>query len=236
VGQQAISNSREVPPWWYDLASGGALTFANHATEIMSNVSDDTKLYVKCMEETRDRLNFVKSVLAGNRISGPQIIEQELVFLQLRKILELVAFASLTANREKYAAAHSKFATHWRATQLLQYLAEINPDFYPMPVQKPQLQDGIKHMAAVDDFLTKDDFISLYDVASKLLHVGNPFSTKDQVTRMRYNTRQWIERIQALIALHVIRLVDGKVWVVEVPEQGPINLWLAEPKVEAATT
>ena len=198
-------------------------------------MKDDTQLYINVMEEARDRLNFVKSLPARNASTGHQVIDQELVFLQLRMILELLAFASLTANREKYAAEHKKFATFWRAKDMLQDLEKINPDFYPMPIQRPQLQaTGIKHCAAVDGFLTKDDFVSLYDLTGDFLHVRNPFSTQDPVIRMRYNVRQWLERIQALLALHVMHLVDGKLWIVEVPEQGPVKMALAEPRAEQA--
>jgi hypothetical protein len=178
------------------------------------------------MEEIRLRLNFVRDLPARNGTT-----DKELVFLQLRKILELIAFASLTANREKYAAAHSKFSQHWKAKQMLEELAKVNPDFYPLPIQRPQMRDdGVKHCARVDEFLTKDDFVSLYDVSSEFLHVGNPFSTKDPLIQMRYNVRQWLERIRALLALHVMRLVDGNLWVVEVPEQAPAKMWLAEPR------
>jgi hypothetical protein len=45
---------------------------------------------------------------------------------------------------------------------------------------------------------------------------------------MRYSVSQWLARIQALLTLHVMRLVDGKVWVVEVPEQGQVRMWLAQ--------
>jgi len=65
--------------------------------------------------------------------------------------------------------------------------------------------------------------VSLYDVTGDFLHVRNPFSTEDPVIRMRYNVRQWLERIQALLALHIMRLVDGNVWVVEVPDQGRLR-------------
>ena len=119
---------------------------------------------------------------------------------------------------------------------MLSGLERINPDFYPMPVQRPEVQsNGIKHFAAVvDGFLTKGDFVSLYDVTGDFLHVRNPFDTQDPVIRMRYNVRQWLERIQALLALHIMRLVDGNVWVVEVPEQGQVRMWLAQPSVEHA--
>ncbi len=104
-------------------------------------------------------------------------------------------------------------------------------------MQPPQLQsDGVKHCAAVDEFLTKDDFVSLYDVTGDVLHVRNPFGAQDPVIRMRYSTRQWLERIQALLALHVVHLVDGNVWVVEIPEQGPVKMLLAEPRMEQAAS
>jgi hypothetical protein len=198
-------------------------------------MKDDTQLYINVMEETRDRLNFVKYLPARKASTGIEIIDKELVFLQLRMILELIAFASLTANREKFAAAHEKFASFWRAKNMLQDLEKINPDFYPVPIKPAQLQpDGTKHCPTVDVFLTKDDFVSLYDVTGDFLHVRNPFSTQDPVIRMQYNVRQWIERIQALLALHIMRLVDGKLWIVEVPERGPVKMYLAEPYADQA--
>jgi hypothetical protein len=194
-------------------------------------MNEDTKLYINCMEDARFRVNFVKDLPARNGTTGFQVIDQELVFLQMRKILEIIAFASLTANRAKYDAAYKKLTTVWRAKDMLRQLEKINPEFYPLPIQPPQLQpDGTKHCAAVDGFLTKDDFVSLYDVASSFLHAGNPFSAQDPIIKMRYNVRQWLERIQALIALHVMRLVDGNLWVVQIPEQGPVKMWLAEPR------
>lgn len=194
------------------------------------DMSDDTKLYINCMEEVRFRLDFVRGLPARNGTTGYQVIDKELVFLQLRKMLELIAFASLTANKAKYNAAYKKLTTVWNAKEMLRNLVKINPEFYPLPVQPPQLQaDGTKHFGAVDSFLTKDDFVSLYDVASTFLHVGNPFGNADPVIKMRYNVKQWLERIQALLKLHVVRLVDGNLWIVEIPVQGPVKMGFAEP-------
>src|SRR5882724_396089 len=110
----------------------------------MPTVDDDRKLYRNCMQEIRFRLSFVRDLRKQNG-TGSVVIDKELVFLQLRKMLELIAFASLTANREKYAAAHNTFSRHWKAKAMLEELAKLNPDFYPLPVQRPQLRNGIKH-------------------------------------------------------------------------------------------
>lgn len=190
-----------------------------------------TKLYVNCMEEIRDRVNLIHSVGAGQVTTGHQAFDVELVFLQLRKILELIAYASLTANKDKYSAAHAQFAKHWRAKAILQELEKINPGFYPMPIEQPQLQpDGVKHCpAVVDKFLTKDDFAVLYDKTSDILHVGNPFDARPPKLNIKYSTKEWVSRIQTLLRLHVMHLVDGRKWVVQIPESGAIRLWPAEP-------
>jgi len=200
-----------------------------------SPMKDDTRLYINCMEEVRDRVNLVKSVGEHRITTGLQPFDVELVFLQLRKILELIAFASLTANKEKYSAAHEKFATHWKAKLMLQELAKINPDFYPMPIRQPLLQaNGVKHCPAViDGFLTKDDFEFLYDKTSDMIHVRNPFTTQDPILKIGYSTKEWVSRIQVLLALHIVHLVDGKKWIIEIPDQGPIHLWAAEPTTAA---
>jgi hypothetical protein len=46
--------------------------------------------------------------------------------------------ASLIANKQRYAAVHANFATHWNAELLLKDLARVNADFYP----KPQVEKG----------------------------------------------------------------------------------------------
>jgi hypothetical protein len=194
-------------------------------------MADDTQLYIKCMEEVRDRINLASTVGAHKITTGSEVFDMELIFVQLRKTLELIAFASLTANKEKYSAAHEKFASHWKAKLMLQELAKINPEFYPMPIGRPQLQaNGVKHCPAVTDpFLTKDDLELLYDKTSDILHARNPFTDKGLTVNIKYSVKDWVARIQVLLGLHVMHLVDGRKWIVEVPKEGPIRLWAAEP-------
>ena len=77
-------------------------------------------------------------MLAGRVTTGDETFNIELVFVQLRKTLELIAFASLTTNKQKYSAAYANFATHWRVKDTLKALEKINPDFYPVPLKPPQ--------------------------------------------------------------------------------------------------
>jgi len=66
------------------------------------------------MEEIRDRLGLIAAVGEHKISTSVQVFDIELAFLQLRKSLELIAFASLIANKDKYSAAYANFASQLR--------------------------------------------------------------------------------------------------------------------------
>lgn len=188
------------------------------------------EMYSNCMEEVRDRIALVHRVMEGFTV-GHQAFDQELVFLQLRKTLELVAFASLIANREKYSATYEKFASHWNAERVLNDLEKVNPEFYPIPVNEPEERDGIKHCSRVaEEFLTKEDFVTLYDKCGKMLHSRNPFTTEGTRIPLVYSVKQWVSRIQTLLRLHITHLVSGDVWIIQVPTEGRVLAWSGSPR------
>lgn len=158
----------------------------------------------------------------------------ELIFVQFRKALELIAFATLTANREKYSATYENFRSHWKAKLMLEAVEKINPDFFPLALGPPT-RVGDKHvqfMNPPDDALTKEDFARLYDTCSELLHSRNPFSTKDQVTDIGYSVDEWVARFQRLLSWHSVQLLDGTRWMVQIPASGAVRVFPARPNVE----
>jgi hypothetical protein len=183
------------------------------------------------MEELRRRIQLVKSIGAKSFTTGREEFDQDIVFLQLRKVLELIAFASLIANKEKYEAEYKRFATQWRAQRLLEDLEKIHPNFYPMPIAPPEkLESGVKHVTYIaDGFMTKDEFPLLYDSCAVMLHSRNPYSTDDPIIRMRYSVKDWVARIQKLLGLHMMHLFNGEKLIVSVPAEGPVQAWAASP-------
>src|SRR5882762_3586972 len=164
--------------------------------------------YCNCMEEVKHRVGLVRSVLSGLVSTGYPAFNTETVFLQFRKILELVAFASLTANKDVYSAAYQEFATHWNAKRMLGYLEKVNADFYPIALEPfIPTANGVKHFPlASDGFMTKEEFVTLYNTCGKVLHARNPFSTEDPVIQIGYSVEQWVSRIQKLLTIHIISL------------------------------
>jgi len=64
------------------------------------------------------RIDLIQRVLDRTTTTKEEVFDIELIFVQFRKILELIAFSTLTANREKYSIAHANFSLHWKAKSI----------------------------------------------------------------------------------------------------------------------
>lgn len=141
--------------------------------------------YLNQMEELKVRLDVAGETLEAAYRDGAAISHHDLIALQLRKILELIAFASLSAHREPYIAAYADYAKHWNVKRLLRNLEAINPDFYPKPLQVRKDESGtISFDYVASGYLTRDDFVELYQQTSAVLHVPDPFATAAELRTM----------------------------------------------------
>jgi hypothetical protein len=100
----------------------------------MTQSDPDIEKYCGLMEEIKLRMNVVEFFISGkgHALYEPPTIES--TTLQLRKILELIAFGSLVANKDSYSAVYAKVSKTWNAGDLLRELEDVNPEFYPAPV------------------------------------------------------------------------------------------------------
>lgn len=162
------------------------------------------------MEQVKRRLRVIRTLAAGKARSGDDNADAEFACLQTRKALELVAFATLSANRERYAQVRADVATEWRAKQILARLRKMNRDFYPKPlVEAPTGRPGHRRFDNVTEgFLTEDEFVFLYDKCSEALHELNPFRSEPRRIDLRRHLADWADRIEKLLAWHYVRLVD----------------------------
>ncbi len=148
-------------------------------------------------------LEFFESGKGGCLYVPPTV---ESAYLQFRKILELIAMGSLIVNNEVYSQAHQNFEKHWNARRIVESLEQLNPDFYPQPLdEKYQGKDLVDKK---DGFLTKDNFIELYRICGALLHTDNPYGTATDYEYHRGRIRDWIALITGLLSNHKIKLLD----------------------------
>src|SRR5690349_16787754 len=98
----------------------------------------DNVVYANCMEKVRQRVNAVRwLVMTARALQVDHFLITEGVFVQFRKILELIAFASLSAHRELYSQAYANYHMHWRAKDMLNAVEKLNPNFYPVALMPP---------------------------------------------------------------------------------------------------
>jgi hypothetical protein len=191
-----------------------------------SLLTPEAQLYCNCLVDVRRRIDLVDQVVAGKISVGTEDFDGELIFLNLRKTLEQITFSTLVAHKEEYAAVYENFSEHWRATKMLGVVESVNPNFYPVPLELPIVgANGVKTCLLVEDpYLTREDFVFLYDISAEVLHVRNPFSRKPKHIHIQYSVSQWTARIRRLLAVHMIDFPDGSKWVGTVPRHGPVHV------------
>lgn len=190
--------------------------------------------YCNLLEELKLRMKAVQDIVNGkvNLASfGHPYFADDFVFLQIRKILEIVAFGSMCSNIELYRKTYEKYATHWRAKDILKKLQLINKDFYPLPLKpsnEQPVRDSVKLKNAYvlenvqNGFLTKDEFEFLYDCSSRVIHSPNPYKEAQKID-LCMSVDDWMHRIASLLWLHQMKLAQTDVmWFVYLlhPEHG----------------
>lgn len=170
----------------------------------------DIVMYCNVMEEVKSRVSVIDFFLSGNSHALHEPITLESVALQIRKILELIAMASLVANKQEYEKVYSNFATAWQAEYLFNDLGRVNADFYPKPVvEKPSKNLQIKTQLAdrCHDYLTKNEFIKIYKKCGAIMHASNPLGRKIDYEYYKKSIPEWRQKIINLLNNHQIRLL-----------------------------
>lgn len=170
----------------------------------------DIQKYCGLMEEVKRRTNVIDFFLGGGHaLYKPTTVES--IALQFRKVLELVAFGSLIANKDVYAAAYAKFAEHWNARLLLRDLERVNAHFYPKPVievpsSSPKIAHGLENRQP--DYLSKKEFVKVYEKCGGILHADNPYGSQVDYNYYHSKFPVWRTRIINLLNNHQIQLVS----------------------------
>ena len=68
-------------------------------------------VYQALMEDVKRRIGCLRRIAYADLSLGDERLNWEVSALQLRMVLESIAFASLSAHRDIYSRVHAKFAT-----------------------------------------------------------------------------------------------------------------------------
>ena len=127
------------------------------------------------MAEIKVQSRLVKEVGEGRAAAFARPARVEFVYLQFRKILELIAMGSLLATSQAFGQVQSKIQRYWNAKDLLKDIQGINPDFYPRRIISEAEFSGpgvkMEWLGRSDDYLGRIRFfLSFRNQRSSLLH------------------------------------------------------------------
>lgn len=181
------------------------------------------QIYLQKIVETFERITVC--TLSLNEYKNTNVIYAfETSVLQLRKALENIAFASIAPNKLVYEEIRRQkdkdYSRDYKADDIFNILDKVNKDFYPIPLFPAVRQkSGEWHYDRKEDgYLTKKQFISLYNRLGKYLHADNPWGNDKGVINLAKDIPRALAQIQELLTLHftVIRTPEFQgIWVIE---------------------
>jgi hypothetical protein len=156
----------------------------------------------------KNRLIIIDKFITLTMTTGTVGLDVEFVCLQFRKLIEQIAMLSLIAHVEEYAKIQSQFASQWNAKKILKEIEKLNENFYPIPAKIDEDERG-KFINPIlnTDYLSKDDFLELYQVCSSVIHAENPYVDKPKLPRpIEATFKKWYDKVYNLISCHVLVL------------------------------
>lgn len=145
------------------------------------------KLYLDHMIAVKRRFRAIDRILGAKK---PRTLtrefDDEFMWLQLRQIVELVAYSAIAADEERYAALRQEqdknadYRIDSKPAKVLKHLSQISPHFLPKSLGAMLSQpDGSKHFEQGSEVAVLGRFLEIHDTAGQHLHAINPFNEAD---------------------------------------------------------
>ena len=172
----------------------------------------DIAVYAVVMEEIKRRITVIYSFLNGTSSAVYRATQVESTYLQIRMVLELIALASLAANKPLFEENQKKFHKHWNPADILRDIETLNPGYYPKPIQEvPSQRKGFlnDHVPIKNGYLTKEELVTFHGRTGNILHAKNPFGKELDYTEYEAQIPAIIEKVRLLLSCHEIRLLGS---------------------------
>ena len=182
-------------------------------TKLGVQMEPDIQAYTSVMEEIRRRTELVSALYDEKITVMYKATHVESMVLQVRMITELIALASLAANKEIFEDNQRKFEKHWDPAKIIKDVEALNPRFYPKPiVEVPSKTSGVKNdlVAVTTGYMTREDLIEIHGRCGNVLHAQNPYGKPRDYDAYQGMVLTWMEKINRLLNCHQIHLLDGK--------------------------
>ena len=132
-------------------------------------------------------------------------------YLQLRKMLELVAFGMLSANQHALSSLQHSTPKEYHAEKVLRAIERKFGQVYPKPIiQKMDPSPGIRanFVEKAAGYLTRTDFTELYNECGNVLHGRNPFRKPLDLDYYWEAIPVWSGKVRELLDSHIATIVN----------------------------
>ncbi len=178
----------------------------------MSSIKEDSQVYANCITEIKQRLEIIKKPPCKDFLEG--LLYIEFICLQIRKICELFAFSTMTANRQEYMKLRTEFEKDWNYTRIIKYVTKVNNKYFPEPLN-PIMDDKGKitrYEGIKNDFLNIENITDIYNQCCDYVHAQNYYKDLTNIYPQKYEDfviwidrfRVWREKFVKLLNCHVI--------------------------------
>lgn len=156
--------------------------------------------YSLVLGEIRERL-FSAEVLSKER----NLVFIESTALQIRKILELIAYLSVLVNIEKL---NHREKNEWHAKKIIEALNTKTTVFYPFPshIFPPEEANGQPTLIPLGYgyALSQNEFANTYTMCGNILHAQHPLKEKLDIEKFFLGHKNILNKIKELLRKHTI--------------------------------
>lgn len=185
---------------------GWKITCIECAWEIKQAELLDIGQYRKQVEAIKAELQALKSEWESQDAKSKDLIRAAGV--AARRLLEMIAFATLIANKDSSGGTPEEMSQWWSPREILNRIEKINPDCFPKPIEITESIEQARSpfKTKTTDVLNKERVIEIYRELNPLVHSSNPLSDEPDYQRYKAMIPQWLDLIENTMAVHQVRL------------------------------
>ncbi|MDO9268848.1 MAG: hypothetical protein Q7T96_07015 [Methylobacter sp.] len=169
--------------------------------------------YLEQLREIKERGNVFQAFSRGTANAIYEEATVEVATLQLRKILELLAFGFVLAAGERAIPAYVSFGKYKNVKELFSQLQKINKDYYLQPVLQKRNEQGEMQWIypAADEYLTPEDFDILFEHCDRVLEPRRVGALPMSLEQCKTANLSWYDKIVRLMDAHIVHSDDNDV-------------------------
>jgi hypothetical protein len=149
----------------------------------------------------------------GEAMTGYMETDIDLVYLQLRKMTELVMFACVIANKAAGVELNKTLRKGWELKKIKAELKKFNVEFFPVPKVEGEVSaDGIRKVEDLDSlgvpYLSEDELFHAYSAAGGYLHAQREYQYGNAKEKLEILLKgvEYVGKLVALLKQHWVKV------------------------------